>query len=328
MGVSVLDGTVRVRTMALLVTAVVVVVVVLSLLAALLVSEQWRVVAAPGDTNSTFVPVTPCRLFDFRAGPDNVGPKSTPLGAGEANRYTQAVTGSNDDCVVPVDAVAVSMNVTIVGPTAQSNLRVFPADVATPNASNLNWLAGQSPTPNKVDVKLSPDGKIRLYNHVGTVNVLADVVGYYTASSLKELAATAVVPGPVGPQGPSGPSGPVNRITDGQIAQLQWYQDPGAAAVYPVGAGPVGVAFDGTNIWVANSGDGTVSRIDPVTGDPAGADVNVGDDPRGVAFDGTHIWVTNSNDGMVSRLDPGTGVGTDFDVGDDPRGVAFDGTNI
>jgi hypothetical protein len=79
------------------------------------------------------------------------------------------------------------MNVTIVSPTAQSNLRLFPANVSTPTASNLNWLAGQSPTPNKVDVKLSGDGKIKLYNHAGTVHVLADVVGYYTNSTLQEL---------------------------------------------------------------------------------------------------------------------------------------------
>ena len=116
--------------------------------------------------------------------------KKTPLAAGEANVYVQQVTGSVGNCVgIPAEATAVSMNVTIVSPTAQSNLRIFPANVPTPTASNLNWLAGQSPTPNKVDVKLSDDGKIKLYNHAGTVNVLADVVGYYIDSSLKELAA-------------------------------------------------------------------------------------------------------------------------------------------
>ena len=70
------------------------------------------------------------------------------------------------------DAVGVSMNVTIV-----------------------------SPTPNKVDVKLSPNGQVKLYNHNGTVYVLADVGGYYTDKTLKELAATAGVPGPQGPRG-------------------------------------------------------------------------------------------------------------------------------
>lgn len=32
--------------------------------------------------------------------------------------------------------------------------------MARPLASSLNWSAGDRPTPNKVDVKLSPDGKV------------------------------------------------------------------------------------------------------------------------------------------------------------------------
>jgi len=165
--------------------------VALTLLATVLVSQTWRADAAPGDTDSTFVPTTPCRLFDYRPAPDTVGPRSAPLGPGET--HVQQVTGSNGDCTgalaIPADAVAVAMNVTAVNPTAQSNLRVFPADVATlPTVSNLNFSAGQQPVPNKVDVKLSPDGKIKLSNFAGTVPIVGDVVGYYTNSTLKELA--------------------------------------------------------------------------------------------------------------------------------------------
>ncbi|MEO1057354.1 MAG: hypothetical protein AAFY28_10615 [Actinomycetota bacterium] len=160
--------------------------------------------AAPGDDDATFVPIPNCRLFDFRPGDDNVGPKNTPLGPGDANAYTQQVTGTNGNCNIPDDAIGVSLNTTIVGPTAQSNLRIFPADEATPLASSLNWLAGQSPTPNAVVVKLSPDGKITLFNQFGTVFVLADANGYYTSASLKELASQG---GQVGPQGPAGPQG-------------------------------------------------------------------------------------------------------------------------
>jgi len=178
-----MDGTIRIRSVAWFATAV-----ALTLLATALVMQTWQANAAPGDEDATYVPISNCRLFDYRSGPDNVGPKSTPLGAGESNVYTQNVHGSNGDCTIPVDATAVAMNVTVANPTAQSNLRVFPANVATPNASNLNWLAGQSPTPNKVDVKLSPDGKIKLFNQNGTVDVIGDVVGYYTAKYLKELA--------------------------------------------------------------------------------------------------------------------------------------------
>lgn len=126
-----------------------------------------------------FVPMAPCRLFDARPGVGiNVGPRSTPIGSGEI--YTQQVTGTNGNCVVPADATAVAMNVTAVGPTADGYLTVFPADVGTtPLASNLNTKVGAPPTPNKVDVKLSPTGAIKVFNFSGTVNVLADVVGYY-----------------------------------------------------------------------------------------------------------------------------------------------------
>jgi hypothetical protein len=48
-------------------------------------------------------------------------------------------------------------------------------------------LAGQAPTPNKVDVKLSPDGKVKIFNFSGSVDVLADVIGYYTNSTLTEI---------------------------------------------------------------------------------------------------------------------------------------------
>lgn len=177
--------TFRVRSMVWFATGV-----VLTFLATVLVMQTWRADAAPGDTDSTFVPTSPCRLFDYRPAPDTVGPRNAPLGAGET--HVQQVTGSNGDCTgafaIPSDAVAVALNVTAVNPTAQSNLRVFPADVATvPTVSNLNFSAGQKPVPNKVDVKLSPDGKIKLFNFAGTVSVIGDVVGYYTNSTLKEL---------------------------------------------------------------------------------------------------------------------------------------------
>jgi len=150
--------------------------------------QSWQAGAAPGDDDTTFVPVPPCRLFDTRPGPDNVGPRSTPISQTET--FTTQVTGSNGDCVgIPNDATAVAFNVTTVNPTNDSFLTLFPADLITPPlASNLNWIAGQPPTPNKVDVKLSPDGKVSLYNNTGTVDVIADIVGYYTPSSLIEIA--------------------------------------------------------------------------------------------------------------------------------------------
>ena len=126
---------------------------------------------------AAFFPITPCRLFDIRPAPSQVGPRSTPLGPHEI--YTVPVTGVNGNCNIPADATGVAMNVTAVGGTAASYLTIWPSDAAQPLASNLNWVPGSPPTPNKVDVKLAATGQISLYNDVGNVSVLADVVGYY-----------------------------------------------------------------------------------------------------------------------------------------------------
>jgi hypothetical protein len=85
-----MDGTIRVRTAAWFATAV-----VLSVFATVLVMQTWRVDAAPGDTDSTFVPVTPCRLFDMRPSEPPTGGKKSPLGAGESNVHVQQVTGTS-----------------------------------------------------------------------------------------------------------------------------------------------------------------------------------------------------------------------------------------
>lgn len=151
--------------------------------------QEWRADAAPGDSDATWVAVEPCRLFDYRPGEEPSDGKKTPLAAGTP--ATQQVTGNIGNCSIPtVGVVAVSMNVTVVQGTAQSNLRLYPADAATePVVSNLNWKAGDSATANKVDVKLSSTGALKLANFSGNVNVIGDVVGYYTNTSLKELAA-------------------------------------------------------------------------------------------------------------------------------------------
>lgn len=138
-----------------------------------------------------FVAITPCRLVDTRPGAPNIGPRDTPLGANET--LTVKITGPTvGQCTdIPPDAVAAALNVTAIQPTAQSFLTVYPADSAAPNASNLNWAAGDPPTPNKVDVRLGStgtnQGKIKLTNSVGTVHVAADLVGYYIDHSHDDI---------------------------------------------------------------------------------------------------------------------------------------------
>ena len=133
--------------------------------------------AISGGEKPVFIPIGPCRLMDTR--PSNqIGPKSTPLGPNET--ITLQVTGSTGQCGgIPAGATGAAMNMTAIQPTAQSFLTVYPSDGARPNASNLNWAAGDPPTPNKVDVKLGADGSVEVFNSVGTVHLAADLVGYY-----------------------------------------------------------------------------------------------------------------------------------------------------
>lgn len=124
-----------------------------------------------------FVPMTPCRIFDTRPGSDNVGPRSTPLGT--ADGYTVNGRGPTGNCTIPNDAVALTLNVTAVGATLQTNIRVFPTGAPLPLTSNLNPAPGAPPTPNAVTTDLSAAGQFTVYNFRGTVHVLADVAGYY-----------------------------------------------------------------------------------------------------------------------------------------------------
>jgi len=98
---------------------------------------------------------------------------------------------------------------------------------------------------------------------------------------------------------------------------------------YTVGKQPNGMAFDGANIWVANEGTNTVSKVRASDGAILGT-YTVGYFPRSMAFDGTNIWIAGQQN-TVSKLrasDGATlGVYT-LSVCCSPSGVAFDGANV
>jgi len=70
---------------------------------------------------------------------------------------------------------------------------------------------------------------------------------------------------------------------------------------YGVGNKPHGIAFDGENIWVANSQGASVTKL--LASDGTLLDtIPAGIQPHHVVFDGRSIWVTNSNQNTISRL--------------------------
>ena len=143
-----------------------------------------RADAAPGDTDATFVPITPCRLVDTRPAPFRVGPNGT---FGADHTQTIAARGTNGNCTIPNDAVGLSLNVTAVDATQATFLTFWP-DGTRPTASNLNPAPGQPPTPNAVTTNLSGSGSFMVFNRFGTVHMIVDVNGYYTKTSLQALA--------------------------------------------------------------------------------------------------------------------------------------------
>jgi hypothetical protein len=121
----------------------------------------------PTATKAGFTGVTPVRVLDTRIG---LGAPTAKLGAGRT--LTLTVPG------LPAGTTAVALNVTATNPTAASYLTLYPDANTRPTASNLNFVAGQS-IPNMVLAKLGPNNTVTFYNNTGTVNVIADLVGYY-----------------------------------------------------------------------------------------------------------------------------------------------------
>lgn len=136
-----------------------------------------------------FVPINPCRLIDTRSGPENVGPRSTPMGDDET--LTIQAHGANGECTgaseIPADALALSMNVTALKATGPTFL-TFWGDGANPGTANLNPTSGQPPVPNAVTTPLSMTGSFNMYNEKNNVDVVIDVSGYFVHHSHEEYA--------------------------------------------------------------------------------------------------------------------------------------------
>ena len=137
---------------------------------------------AAGSDDSTFVPISPCRLFDTRPA-FKIGLYSTF--GGKETKKIQA-HGANGDCTIPTEAVGLSLNATAVGASASTFVTIWP-DGARPDASSLNPSPGQPPTPNAVTTQLSATGSFEVFNLQGAVNVFVDVNGYYTRASLQQM---------------------------------------------------------------------------------------------------------------------------------------------
>jgi hypothetical protein len=76
------------------------------------------------------------------------------------------------------NASAVLVNLTGVMPTSATYVSAYPDGSALPISSNLIQAAGTDRAVLAL-VPVGPDGSIDLYNNVGSINIVADIEGYY-----------------------------------------------------------------------------------------------------------------------------------------------------
>lgn len=132
----------------------------------------------PWPDASRYRPLDPQRLLDTRSGQ---GAPTAKVPAGGTIRLK--VTGPEGSGLAPVGTTAVSMNVTATNPTTVTYVAAFPSDYPDGRlTSNLNVAAGMT-RPNSVVSKVAPDGTVTLYNHAGTVDLIADLGGAFVGSS-------------------------------------------------------------------------------------------------------------------------------------------------
>ena len=141
------------------------------------ISGAITVVASGGTATSpsdfTIIPsynaLSPSRLLDSRS-------SGGAIGAGSSRSLV--VTGRGG---VPSSGVgAVVLNVTVVDPTGSGFMTVYPSGSARPEASNLNFVVGQT-VPNLVIAKVGAGGAVTLFNSNGSSHVVVDVMGWIPA---------------------------------------------------------------------------------------------------------------------------------------------------
>jgi len=123
---------------------------------------------------NSFFSVTPCRLADTR-NPDG------PYGGPALDGLTARTFIAGGQCGIPPDAIALSFNLTVTQGTAGGDLRVYPAGVAAPLVSVINYAPGQVRANNGiVALGAAADFVVKSDQPSGTVQVILDVNGYFT----------------------------------------------------------------------------------------------------------------------------------------------------
>ncbi|WP_370411585.1 hypothetical protein [Streptomyces fradiae] len=147
--------------------------------------KAYTVTAPAEATPGRFVPIAPTRFLDTRNGTG--APKARVAAGGTVKLKVAGVQG-----VPATDVTAVVMNVTAVAPTGNGFVTAYPDGGSLPTTSSLNYTGGRT-LSNLVTVSVR-NGVVDLRNSVSTVDLVADVAGYYTAEAGQGSALTPIAP--------------------------------------------------------------------------------------------------------------------------------------
>ena len=204
-------------------------------------------------------PLLPTRLLDTRSG---VG---APQGRVSADgEVTLAVTGRGG--VPPVGVGAVVLNVTAVGATERSFVTVWPTGAGRPVASNLNVAPGDT-VPNLVVVKVGAGGRVSLFNRFGSVDLVADVAGWFPEGAGVEPVVPARILDTRAGLGAAmqrvGPDGMIDLHVTGRGGVPT--SGVGAVVINVTAVGPSATSF--VTVWPSGSGRPTASNLNVVPGE-------------------------------------------------------------
>jgi CBS domain-containing protein len=154
--------------------------------------------AAPLGAGGEYHPLTPTRIYDTRAPgipAGTPGPTQTSA-AGVPTDVT--VLGQGGIPAQAANVLAVAVSITVISPTREGYLQVYPTGADAGTSSVLNFVAGQN-VPNLSILTVGTGGKLT-YKVVtptnGTADVIVDVFGWFSTSNYTTAGARMV---PVSP---------------------------------------------------------------------------------------------------------------------------------
>jgi Tol biopolymer transport system component len=158
--------------------------------------------ASPATEGATvFVPVTPCRVVDTRAGAGGrlaAGAQRSWHIRGSGSVFA-AQGGKANGCGIPASATAVAVSISSVSPSGSGYLRAWPTGMAMPTATLVQFVA-RFGTTNSATVALArtePGADLDVRAFSSALDLVLDVQGYHLpVTSARSAQASVFVPLP------------------------------------------------------------------------------------------------------------------------------------